>query len=78
MDASSLREQIRFWLRMSDTSPQLSEMNVSCGTSYTNQPWLQYNWRDRGDEDPSAVVTFGVYRGNDRIIFRGESGLTGQ
>ncbi|MGY2573994.1 DUF6701 domain-containing protein [Vibrio sp. C8] len=78
VDASSLREQIRFWLRMSDTSPQLSEMNVSCGTSYTNQPWLQYNWRDRGDEDPSAVVTFGVYRGNDRIIFRGESGLTGQ
>lgn len=78
LDASSLREQIRFWLRMSDTSPQLSEMNVSCGTSYTNQPWLQYNWRDRGDEDPSAVVTFGVYRGNDRIIFRGESGLTGQ
>ncbi|MFV0449129.1 MAG: DUF6701 domain-containing protein [Vibrio sp.] len=75
---NSRREQIRFWLRMSDTSPQRSELNVSCGSSFTDQPWLQYNWRDQGDEDPSAVVTFGVYRGNDRIIFRGESGLTGQ
>ncbi|WP_027697754.1 DUF6701 domain-containing protein [Vibrio litoralis] len=40
------------------------------------QPWLQFNWRNKGDEDPSTVVSFGAYRGNDRIIFRGEDQLT--
>ncbi|MEL0610772.1 DUF6701 domain-containing protein [Vibrio cyclitrophicus] len=24
------------------------------------------------------MCTFGIYRGNDRVIYRGESGLTGQ
>ncbi len=81
VDSSSLREQIRFWLRLDDsntTSPQISESGVTCGSSYTSQPWLQYNWRSLGDEDPSSVVTFGIHRGNDRIIFRGETNLTGQ
>jgi MSHA biogenesis protein MshQ len=48
-------------------------------------PWLRYNWDDdnatddaNGEQDPSTVVTFGIYRGNDRVIFRGEPGLTGQ
>ncbi|EIF02815.1 DUF6701 domain-containing protein [Vibrio tubiashii] len=47
-------------------------------------PWLRYRWQDanrtevNGEEDPSTVVTFGIFRGNDRVIFRGESGLTGQ
>ncbi len=82
-DNAARREQIRFWLKLDDdqsqnNSPQISDTDVSCGGSYLNQPWLQYNWWNRGDEDPSAVVTFGVHRGNDRIIFRGESGLTGQ
>lgn len=40
------------------------------------QPWLQFNWRDKGDENPSTVVSFGAYRGNDRIIYRGEEQLT--
>ncbi|WP_324187438.1 DUF6701 domain-containing protein, partial [Vibrio hibernica] len=40
------------------------------------QPWLQFNWRNLGDEDPSTVVIFGAYRGNDRIIYRGEPNLT--
>ncbi|GLT15060.1 hypothetical protein GCM10007931_20350 [Vibrio algivorus] len=42
------------------------------------QPWLQFNWRNKGDEDPSTVVNFGAYRGNDRIIYRGEPNLTGK
>ncbi|WP_420899157.1 DUF6701 domain-containing protein, partial [Photobacterium kishitanii] len=46
-----------------------------CVGSYSNQPWFQFNWRGLGDESPSAVVTFGVYRGNDRIIYRGEKGM---
>ncbi|GAD88158.1 MSHA biogenesis protein MshQ [Vibrio halioticoli NBRC 102217] len=78
-ESDSHREQVRLWLRQGMLSPQRSETNIDCSkaTSYTNQPWLQYNWRDKGDEDPSAVVTFGVFRGNDRIIFKGERALIG-
>ena len=74
---STLREQVRFWLRLASTSPQTSETNVDCESGFVNQPWLQYNWRGQGDEDPSTVVTFGIYRGNDRVIFRGESNIIG-
>lgn len=79
---STLREQVRFWLRLADPSPQTSETIVDChpeGELVTDdeQPWLQYNWRGLGDEDPSTVVTFGIYRGNDRVIFRGESNIIG-
>ena len=69
---SSLREQVRFWMRINENSPQVNEQNIDCGGAYLDQPWLQFNWRSKGDEDPSAVVTFGVYRGNDRVIYRGE------
>lgn len=77
------REQVRFWLRLDDTpstghtSPQVTRTGVFCGASTTAQPWLQYNWSGLGDEDPSTVATFGIFRGNDKIIFRGESGLIG-
>ena len=80
-ETADVREQVRFWIRLDDdarSSPQLSESGVNCGAQYTSQPWLQYNWRDKGDEDPSAVVTFGIHRGNDKVIFRGETRLTGQ
>ena len=37
--------------------------------------WLQYDWNGDGSLDnPSALVTFGVYRGNDRIIYWKEVG----
>jgi hypothetical protein len=42
---------------------------------YTIYPWLQYDWNWNGvevkvfDENPSAIATFGLYRGNDRIIY---------
>ncbi|MDD9177552.1 MULTISPECIES: DUF6701 domain-containing protein [Aliivibrio] len=74
---SRLREQVRFWLRLASTSPQIGEANVDCEPDYLDQPWLQFNWRGKGDEDPSTVVTFGIYRGNDRVIFRGESNIIG-
>ncbi|PMO01758.1 hypothetical protein BCT19_21300 [Vibrio splendidus] len=76
----SPREQVRLWLRMDDSAPtaKTGENPVACSGSDQDQPWLRYNWRQLGDEDPSTVVTFGIYRGNDRVIYRGESGLTGQ
>ncbi|MFT5543469.1 MAG: MSHA biogenesis protein MshQ [Glaciecola sp.] len=40
------------------------------GVSYEAYDWLQYDWDNDGvyDNDPSAVATFGIFRGNDRII----------
>ncbi|PMH38710.1 hypothetical protein BCU69_19755 [Vibrio cyclitrophicus] len=70
---TSRREQVRLFLRQGS-----SPSGATCFGSEGGQPWLQYNWRGLGDEDPSTVVTFGIYRGNDRVIYRGESGLTGQ
>ncbi|NVC92711.1 hypothetical protein FC650_03425 [Vibrio natriegens] len=62
--AESYRQQTRVWLDL--------EAN--------DLPWLKYNWdKDQaGEENPSSVVTFGIYRGNDRVIYRGEPGLTAQ
>ncbi|CAM4265350.1 DUF6701 domain-containing protein [Vibrio agarivorans] len=70
------RETVRLFLRQGEVGDNPSD--IDCGARHFTQPWLQYNWRNKGDEDPSTLVTFGVYRGNDRIIFRGEPGLTGQ
>ncbi|OEF28464.1 DUF6701 domain-containing protein [Vibrio rumoiensis] len=65
------RETVRLFLRQGITQPD----GTNCGWSNGTQPWLQFNWRDFGDEDPSTVVMFGAYRGNDRIIYRGEPNL---
>ncbi|MGF1720169.1 hypothetical protein L4D20_09040 [Vibrio kyushuensis] len=77
--STSTREQIRFWLTLHNTDGTNSESD-SCGGSDNGLPWLRYNWDGEGDdeEDPSTVVTFGIHRGNDRVIYRGETGLTGQ
>lgn len=60
------REQVEIWQALNTTSNPL--------------PWLMFDWDQNGtdEENPSTVVTFGIYRGNDRVIYRGESGLTGQ
>ncbi len=31
--------------------------------------WLRFDWRGTGFENPSATVTFGRYRGHDRIVY---------
>ncbi|MCG3862831.1 MULTISPECIES: DUF6701 domain-containing protein [unclassified Photobacterium] len=70
--ANYKKQQTRFWLRIATDAP----INIGCSqTNKAHQPWLTYNWRELGDEDPSAIVTFGVYRGSDRIVYRGERGL---
>ncbi|EAP92146.1 DUF6701 domain-containing protein [Vibrio splendidus] len=67
--AAAVRQQTQVWLDLG---------------SPNNLPWLRYAWENDnatdydGEQDPSTVVTFGIYRGNDRVIYRGESGLTGQ
>ena len=65
-EAESYRQQTRVWLDLDDSANGL--------------PWLKYNWDNSqtGEENPSSVVTFGIHRGNDRVIYRGEPGLTGQ
>lgn len=61
--AESYRQQTRVWLDL--------EAN--------DLPWLKYDWDNDGEEEnPSSVVTFGIHRGNDRVIYRGEPGLTAQ
>ncbi len=64
--AEPYRQQTRVWLDLDDSTNGL--------------PWLKYNWdnNNAGEENPSSVVTFGIHRGNDRVIYRGEPGLTGQ
>ena len=68
--SNPIRQQTQLWL----------ELNRGGNAA----PWLRYRWQDpnrvevAGEEDPSTVVTFGIHRGNDRVIYRGESGLIGQ
>lgn len=62
---SSVRQQTEVWLGLDSDG--------------SNVPWLKYDWdNDNAEENPSSVVTFGIHRGNDRVIYRGEPGLTGQ
>ncbi|MBS9885266.1 MSHA biogenesis protein MshQ [Vibrio alginolyticus] len=63
---NEVRQQSQVWLDLDDSKNGL--------------PWLKYNWDNKkaGEENPSSVVTFGIHRGNDRVIYRGEPGLTGQ
>ncbi|PQJ37738.1 hypothetical protein BTO00_22950 [Vibrio campbellii] len=65
-EAESYRQQTQVWLDLDASANGL--------------PWLKYNWNkdNAGEENPSSVVTFGIHRGNDRVIYRGEPGLTGQ
>lgn len=72
---TSAREQVQLWLRLDNSSP-----SANCSGTNNGQTWMMYDWNQNGtdEENPSTVVTFGIFRGNDRVIFRGESGLTGQ
>ncbi len=69
------KQQVRFWLRLG-----FPQTDGDCVASTNVLPWLRYDWAQAqtDEQDPSAVVTFGLYRGNDKVIFRGERGMTGQ
>ncbi|MFT5670104.1 MAG: MSHA biogenesis protein MshQ [Glaciecola sp.] len=40
------------------------------GVLYTAYDWLKYDWDDNGvyDNSPTAIATFGLYRGDDRLF----------
>jgi MSHA biogenesis protein MshQ len=46
----------------------------SLNIEYEVPSWLKYDWNDDGifEENPSAKLTFGLFRGNDRIISQKE------
>ncbi len=62
------KEQYQVWLSLDTPS------ETTCVGSNLDQPWLRYYWSgsSRPEEDPSATVIFGTYRGNDRVIYRRE------
>ncbi len=66
------REQVSFKLRIGDPSAGEASSLDCEGDKLGGMEYLQYNWFGEGDDNPSFMVTFGVYRGNDRVIFRGE------
>ncbi|GIC78442.1 LamG domain-containing protein [Moritella sp. F3] len=38
---------------------------------YDTHSWLEFDWDNvTGYDDPFAIATFGLYRGNDRVIYR--------
>lgn len=40
------------------------------GTTYNTYDWLKFDWDNNGTfDDPTAIATFGQFRGNDRIIY---------
>ncbi|MCJ8295368.1 MAG: LamG domain-containing protein [Colwellia sp.] len=69
------------------TAPGAGNIGQVC-VSYAIAPWLQYKWAVDEDnlqcpfvttdidglfnENPFSVATFGIYRGNDRIIYQRE------
>ncbi|WP_117236081.1 DUF6701 domain-containing protein [Vibrio maerlii] len=57
------REQVEIWQELDSTDNPM--------------PWLMFDWdqNQTDEENPSTVVTFGIHRGNDRVIYRGEPGL---
>jgi MSHA biogenesis protein MshQ len=37
--------------------------------SISSPSWLKFNWNGTGDTNPSARATFGIYKGNKKIIY---------
>jgi MSHA biogenesis protein MshQ len=41
----------------------------SVDVTYDAPIWLEYNWNDAGDVDPTGTASFGHFRGHDRVIY---------
>lgn len=48
--------------------------NIDITGSLATLPWLQFDWNGDGsyDNNPLGRATFGIFKGNDKIIFRRE------
>jgi MSHA biogenesis protein MshQ len=66
------------FLSFSAVSSVLVDKRGSLDFEYQVPPWLQYDWNGNSDNDdafdqnPTATITFGLFRGNDRIIYQRE------
>jgi MSHA biogenesis protein MshQ len=66
------------FLSFSAVSSVLVDKKGSLDFEYQVPPWLQYDWNGNSDNDdaldqnPTAKITFGLFRGNDRIIYQRE------
>jgi MSHA biogenesis protein MshQ len=50
-------------------SPTLNGHFGSYLFSVSTETWLQYDWSGSGNIDPQGTVTFGQFRGHDRVIY---------
>ncbi|MDD1782208.1 hypothetical protein LRP49_13605 [Enterovibrio sp. ZSDZ35] len=67
------REQFRFWQCLA-SGCEVGETPI---VGFTEQPWLQYGWESATEQKKtSGLVTYGHYRGSDRVIYKGEKSIT--
>ena len=50
-------------------STPVSNRYGSFDFEYDAPTWLEYDWTGSGNEDPTASVSFGRYRGHDKVIY---------
>jgi len=62
------------WLLFSAPSVVGNNKQGSLELEYQVPPWLQYDWNNdtNFNNNPTAKLTFGIFRGNDRIIYQRE------
>ncbi|WP_244556471.1 DUF6701 domain-containing protein [Enterovibrio nigricans] len=71
--AVPFREQFRFWQCLA-VGCEVDETPIS---GFIEQPWLQYGWESATElKKTSGLVTYGHYRGSDRLIYKGEKSIT--
>ncbi|MEF8823365.1 MAG: DUF6701 domain-containing protein [Desulfohalobiaceae bacterium] len=47
---------------------------VHVRSNLENHPWLRYDWNgDNSTESPNATATFGIYKGNEHVIYQQET-----
>ncbi|WP_353843045.1 DUF6701 domain-containing protein [Alteromonas sp.] len=66
----------RAWQKRKTSSLHIFTPNGASNypVSYTPDTWLLWDWDGDGEADnpPNATLTYGVYRGNDNIIYKRE------
>lgn len=65
--------------RQFDSAREQIQFHLDLDSSGNRIPWLKYDWDSSTseEENPPVIVTFGIHRGNDRIIYRDEPNMLG-